>query len=315
MVIGCWVSRLAPIVRLSGRQSPDDREVPSVTRRRREAHVDDPRRGRQRDPQIRSDRAAGCEAQEGRRRDADDLERLAPDPQGASDDGRVGVEAQAPEMIAEERDRLRALVVARLEHPSEHRSDADRGEVRTAHRFDIRDLRHGGGRDGLGDRRKRRDLGEAALAPLQVVEVGRRDRGSPVLSAVRRPGGEQRDVGGFSHADRLPHQLVQDRVDRRRHGHAECEREDGEQEEEGRGEQPPRAQSQIAAEAEERPEGREAAGVAALLLVGFEGAKLETRLAHRLGGGEPVALEVARAPVQVLAELVPHVALEAGAGA
>ena len=90
-------------------------------------------------------------------------------------------------------------------------------------------------------------------------------------------------------------------------------REDREGKKERRRGEPPRRQLQIAAKTQQRPERRHAAGVAALLLVGFEGAELDAGAAHGLGGGEAGPLEILGAPANMFAQLVAQLALESRA--
>ena len=59
-----------------------------------------------------------------------------------------------------------------------------------------------------------------------------------------------------------------------------------------------------------RPECREAARVAALFLVALDRAELDPRLPRGLGGGEAGVDQISRACVEMLPQLVPHVALE-----
>jgi hypothetical protein len=66
--------------------------------------------------------------------------------------------------------------------------------------------------------------------------------------------------------------------------------------------------------AEQRPEWHHATRVAALFLVGLDGAELESRRAFGVGGGEAGAREIFGAAADVFAKLLAQVALEAGAG-
>ena len=69
----------------------------------------------------------------------------------------------------------------------------------------------------------------------------------------------------------------------------------------------------VAAEAVKRPERREASRVAALFLVALDRAEFHARLPRRVGGRRAAVDQIAHARVEVLPQLVAHVALEARA--
>ena len=132
------------------------------------------------------ERAADVDAEEARRRDADDRERHALDRQRSADDVGRAAEPALPEGVADDRHRaIRAAaapVVVGRPRPSEDRLNAEHVEIASARPDAVDEL----GRSALREVEPRARPGEGAVEELRPVADGLPDRVGPRRSPLRQ---------------------------------------------------------------------------------------------------------------------------------
>ena len=192
--------------------------------------------GAERDPELRAHQPSARTTERGRRH-ADHLEALAGNRHGRADDAWVGREAPPPERVAQHHDACMAVVVGGLNRASERGADAERGEIRSAHRLADHHLRHGRRREAANGRGGRGQVRERRLRRLQIAEVRLRHHARHQPSAVRRD--DDREAIGIADALAAQEHAVDNRVHGGRDRDAGGERQDRERREQRRRGQPP----------------------------------------------------------------------------
>jgi hypothetical protein len=216
--------------------------------------------GGQRHPRGGRHHVGDVHASEVRRHHADDLEPVAAEVHGLPDRRGIGAKAATPELVAEDHHaRCAGPIVGRLERATERGVAPDDGEVLAAHHLAGDDVGRAVGDQRVAEARPRRQRGEAGLGGLVVRDVGRRQRDHPEASPTPRIHVVQvghavdvRDGGG------LEYDRVDRRIHRGRRADPEGQREDGEDGERRRGEEPAPGVADVGPEPVERTGARRA---------------------------------------------------------
>jgi hypothetical protein len=272
--------------------------------------LDLPRVGSERDPHARRGQAilASVESFGG---DPDDFERTSGNVEFATNDGGIGIEAKRPERVAEHHHVVTPDDVLRIDRAPEHGTRTERVEVTSVHGLGLHQVGGRWCRDRHLQSCRSGEAAERRLRAADILVVRTRDApGDEVSLPARR---EHDDAVLVGDAGRREEQVGDDGVSGGGDTKTDGERHDGKNREHRRRQQASKRQPQIAAEPVQHAERREPAGVAALFLVGLDGAELEARLPHRFVTRHPGPDEIVGAVLDVLRQLLVHLPLEARA--
>ncbi len=218
---------------------------------------------------------------EARPRDADHLQRLAIHHHGLPERARIGIEAIAPELVAQNRHGMgfRSAIVLLGDQPAERRPHAQKAEVVARHILELGELhsvRALAAEAALGHAGARRRPIEHIRAPGQVEIQRIRDKSLPPAARAV----EVDELLGMGHRQHAQHQRVYQREDRRVGADAQRQRQHRR-----------RRESRVAQQAAQRVSGvlhrrfepRDSAAVAIFLLGLRHAAELPPRRQLRLG--------------------------------
>src|SRR5262245_18743683 len=142
------------------------------------------------------------------------------------------------------------VVVGGLNRASERGADAERGEIRSAHRLADHHLRHGRRREAANGRGGRGQVRERRLRRLQIAEVRLRHHSRHQPSAVRRD--DDREAIGIADALAAQEHAVDNRIHGGRDRDAGGERQDRERREQGSRAEAPQGEPDVVGHAEPR---------------------------------------------------------------